>query len=133
VRKILVVEPERLLCAAIVSLLSSEAGLYVIGFTPVTAAVLIEKIAQLHPDVVIIDQASRFIDAIRLVPRQHCAESCLLVVNLYDNWVDILHQQRVLMTRRADLITLIWRHPGQSSAEKSEQNAKDKISVYTKT
>lgn len=110
-QKIIVVESERLLGAAIISLLYSEDDLDVLGLTPITTSDLIDTIVHLQPDVVIIDQASRFIDAIRLLLAHHCSTLRLIVVNANDNWVSIVHRQRVLITKRGDLASII--HNGQ--------------------
>ena len=131
-RKVLVVEPEQLLGAALVSLLASEDGLHVLSFTPDTVTELIEKIAQLQLDAVIINRASHFVSAIRLLPAHHASELCLMTVGADDNWVNIEHSQRVLITKRSDLANIIHCSLGQSATQTHCQNGKDKIFSYKK-
>ena len=121
------VEPEQLLGAAVMSLLSREDGLQVLSFTPDTVAELIEKIAQLQLDAVIIDQASHFISAIRLLSAHHSSRLCLMTVNANNNWVNIEHRQRVLITKPSDLANLIHCNLGQSVVRTHRQNGKEKI------
>jgi DNA-binding NarL/FixJ family response regulator len=107
VKNILVVQAEQLLGAAIVSLLYGEYDLNVMGCMADTAAELIEKINHLHPDVVIIEQAHHFTEAIHLLSPQHWFKSRLMMVSNDHNWVQLDDKEQILLTKRADLANII--------------------------
>lgn len=110
-RRVLVVESEQLLGKAILCLLAAEADFDVFGFSSNTYAALIAQIHHIHPDVVIVDLASRFVDVIQRLPFCARASLCLILVNTEDNWVIIDNKSRVLLTKAADLVRIV--HGGQ--------------------
>jgi len=107
VKKILVVQTEQLLGAAIVSLLYSEGDLNVMGCMADTAAELIEKIYHLHPDVLIVDQADHFMEEIHYLFASDHFKFHLLIVSRDHNWVQIDNKQQILLTQRTDLANII--------------------------
>ena len=106
-KKILVVQAEHLLGAAIVSLLCGEYDLTVMGCMADTAAELIEKINHLHPDVIIMEQTHHFTEAIHLLAPQYCFKLRLMMVSTDHNWVQLDNKQQILITKPADLANII--------------------------
>ncbi|MCX6045654.1 MAG: hypothetical protein NT075_11130 [Chloroflexi bacterium] len=106
-KKILVAQAARLLGAAILSLLYHECDLNVIGCMADTATELIEEIERLHPDVVIIDQASHFTEAIHLLPAPYYFKLRLLMVSTENDLVNIDREESILISECADLAHII--------------------------
>lgn len=113
-KKILVVQAEQLLGAAIISLLSNECDLNLMGCMADTNAELIERIIHLHPDVLIMAQADQFVAVIHQLLAAHHFKARLMTVSTEHNWVDIDNKRQILITARGDLAAII-RH-GQTPA-----------------
>ena len=96
VKKILVVQAEQLLGAAIISLLSTECDLNLMGCMADTNAELIERIIHLHPDVLIMAQADQFIEAIHLLLASPGFKLCLIWISIDHNWVHIDNKKQIL-------------------------------------
>ena len=106
-RRVLVVESEQLLGKAILCLLAAQEDFDLFGFTPNTRAALIAKINHIHPDVVVVDLASRFAHGLQHLPIYTRTNLCLILVNTEDNWVIIDNKYRVLLTKSADFVRLV--------------------------
>lgn len=117
-QKIIVVESERLLGAAIISLLQRERNVYVMGLTPNTTSSLIDKINHIQPDVVIVDLTSHFVDVIQRLPSCTRANLRLILINTEDNWVFIDNKHRVLIKKYTDLVKLVCLNQEQVKPEK---------------
>ncbi len=115
-QKIIVVESERLLGAAIISLLQRERNLYIMGLAPNTTSALIEKINHIQPDVVIVDLTSHFADVLQRLPVR--ASFRLILINIEDNWVFIDNKHRVLIKKPIDLARLVHSAEEQLTLEK---------------
>lgn len=118
--KILVIDPERLLGAALTCLLYQERNLVVLGFTPDTTSALVNQIHHIRPDVVLVDLASHFADALQRLPIYSYTGLHLISVSTEDNWVIIDDKQRVLITKRTDLAELVQNQPGQRWIEQAK-------------
>lgn len=117
-QKIIVVESERLLGAAIISLLQREPNVYIMGLALNTTSALIDKINHIQPDVVIVDRTSHFVDVLQRLPLCNHTNFRLLLVNTEDNWVFINNKHRVLLKKYSDLARLIYSNEEQLALEK---------------
>lgn len=108
-QRVLIVENERLLGAAIEHLLTSEVDLKVMGLAQADEPVLLEEIKLSQPDVVIMDQTTFLTDPMKLLAHlRDFPRLRVIVVSANDNIVQIFDKQLVLVTQTADLASLLY-------------------------
>jgi DNA-binding NarL/FixJ family response regulator len=105
-RRVLVVENQRLLGAGIEQLLRRETELEVIGVMPGDGETLLQAICRTRPDVVVLDEATTDLQRLSALLQDHPG---LMVVLLSadDHLVRTYEARQVVVTQAVELTTLI--------------------------
>lgn|GEM_PF-1584850 len=107
-RRILIVENESLLGAAIEHLLTGITDFQVVGIKAPDEETLIEALKQIRADVLIFDEASLLKVSLRLLTEiLNYPYLRIVVVNANNDYVQLYHKQEAVITQAADLINLI--------------------------
>lgn len=107
--KILVINDEQLLSAAILSLLQSENDWELISYTPQCMADIIQKTEQIQPNVIVLNQNNECLSSIHHLLMQLAEHNVsLIVVSNESNWLNIYSTRFVLLDQVNDLITMIY-------------------------
>lgn len=108
IQRVLIVENESLLGAALEHLLTGIAEFQVVGIKAPDEETLIEAIKHIQADVLIFDEA----DLLKAPPRfwaeiLNYPYSRAVVINANNNHIQVYHKQEVVITQTVDLINLI--------------------------
>jgi len=108
VLRVLIVENQLLLGAGLQNLLSGETDLDVIGISPRNQLELVQKIRQIQPDVIFLDEDSRLTNATDLLTfLENFSKLRVIVLNANDNIAHIYIKKQTLVTPNARLISVI--------------------------
>lgn len=107
--KVLIVNDNRLLGAAISSLLSKESDMELFGVAPTSTPELISSIRKLRPDTIILDSlhpASKHIPQL-LTSAADISDLCLVVVNADQNQLNVFSVHQRPVEQWTDLVNVI--------------------------
>jgi len=106
-QRVLLIKSGSLLDEGVESLLKDEVDLEVADATASDEATLLEDIARVHPDVILLNevdplQATRILELLKSAPTVR-----VIVTRLSSNTVDVYDKQEVNLTESADLVSLL--------------------------
>lgn len=109
VLKILVINEQQLLGAAIINLLRTEPSWEATGFTPECVADLIAKVQEVQPDIIILDQVTLWPDVVcqLLSQPQNFHNFSLMTISTDSNWISVYNSQLLLIKQPNDLATIV--------------------------
>ena len=108
VYRILIVENQQLLGGGLQSLLSGETNLDVIGISPRNQLELVQKIRQIQPDVVLLDEDSCLTNATDLLTfLENFSKLRVIVVNANDNLAHIYIKKQILVSPADQLVSIV--------------------------
>lgn len=109
VLKILVINEQQLLGAAIINLLRTEPSWETIGFTPECVADLIAKVQEVQPDIIILDHVTLWPDVVYqlLSQPQNFHNFSLMTISTDSNWISVYNIQLLLIKQPNDLATIV--------------------------
>jgi chemotaxis response regulator CheB len=115
VLKVLIVNDDRLLGAAIASLLNKESDMELLGVTPTSTPELIATTRKLRPNIIILDNlhpASKHIPQL-LTAAADISDLCVIVVNADQNLLTVFSVHQHLVEQWTDLVNVIRAEPAR--------------------
>jgi len=107
-KRVLIVENKLLLGAGLENLLSGEAGFEVVGVSLHSEEELIEKINELHPTTIILDESTYQTHLFQLLSCSRVYQKLrLVIVSANSNLIHIYHKQNFLLTRPNDFFKVL--------------------------
>ena len=107
-QRVLIVENQLLLGAALQDLLTGEAELDVVGISPRDQVELVREIRRIRPDVVLLDENSCLTKPAKLLAfLENYPRLRLLLVNADDHLVRIYSKQEILVEHVPQLVNII--------------------------
>ena len=109
-KRVLIIEGERLLVDGVVSLLSGGNGIHLLNKTVSDEPALVNEIEAFQPSVIIVDERSPFanLSLVHGVLKNY-PKLRVIVIDERENFIHIYNKQSVTVNRSADLICAIHR------------------------